>query len=193
MDKYLGILKDGSSYLKERNSKFHGFAIPVESIEHAKTYLMNQKEQHSQANHFCYAYRIGLKSVIERFSDDGEPSNSSGRPILHALLSAKLDNSMIVVVRYFGGKKLGVSGLIYAYGQTAQMALKNATLGEKTILESIHFSAEQEHLYLVYELSKKLKIKMVVNQNKVVVKCVPSMTTSIKEQLIKIPTLVLLE
>ena len=122
---------------KEKNSKFFGYAFPVTTIDEVKIYVEQLKKQHFGAVHFCYAYQIGTEKIEFRANDDGEPSNSAGIPIYGQIQSFGLTNILIVVVRFFGGTKLGVGGLITAYKTTAQLALENASIIEKTI--DVHF------------------------------------------------------
>ena len=122
---------------KEKNSKFFGYAFPVTTTDEVKIYIEQLKKQHFGAVHFCYAYQIGTEKIEFRTNDDGEPSNSAGIPIYGQIQSFGLTNILIVVVRFFGGTKLGVGGLIAAYKTTAQLALENASIIEKTI--DVHF------------------------------------------------------
>ena len=122
---------------KEKNSKFFGYAFPVTTTDDVKIYIEQLKKQHFGAVHFCYAYQIGTEKIEFRTNDDGEPSNSAGIPIYGQIQSFGLTNILIVVVRFFGGTKLGVGGLITAYKTTAQLALENASIIEKTI--DVHF------------------------------------------------------
>ncbi len=123
---------------KEKNSKFFGYAFPVTSEEEVKTHIENLKKQHFSARHWCYAYQIGTSKIQYRANDDGEPNNSAGIPIYGQIQSFEVTNVLVVVVRYFGGVKLGVGGLISAYRTGAQMALSEAEIIEKTI--DVHFS-----------------------------------------------------
>ena len=118
---------------KEKNSKFFGFAYPVLNEDEVKFYLENLKKEHHSARHWCYAYQIGTETIAYRANDDGEPSNSAGMPIYGQIQSFDVTNILVVVVRYFGGVKLGVGGLISAYKTTAQLTLETCTIVEKTI------------------------------------------------------------
>ena len=122
---------------KEKNSKFIGYAYPITSENEVKTHIENLKKEYFSARHWCYAYQIGIEKIQYRANDDGEPNNSAGMPIYGQIQSFEVTNVLVVVVRYFGGVKLGVGGLITAYKTTAQMALENAEIIEKTI--DIHF------------------------------------------------------
>ena len=122
---------------KEKNSKFFGYAFPVTTEEEVKEILEKLRKDHFSARHWCYAYQIGIEKIQYRANDDGEPNNSAGMPIYGQIQSFDITNVLIVVVRYFGGVKLGVGGLISAYKTAAQMALESAEIIEKTI--DIHF------------------------------------------------------
>ncbi|MFT3793922.1 IMPACT family protein [Flavobacterium sp.] len=122
---------------KEKNSKFFGYAFPVTSEDEIKNHLETLRKRHFGAVHFCYAWQMGTTKIAFRANDDGEPSNSAGMPIYGQIQSFGLTNILIVVVRFFGGVKLGVGGLITAYRTAAQMALENAAIVERTI--DVHF------------------------------------------------------
>jgi uncharacterized YigZ family protein len=118
---------------KEKNSKFLGYAYPISSEDEVKPILLGLRKQHPNAVHFCYAYQLGVEQFSYRANDDGEPSGSAGIPIYGQIQSFEITNVMVVIVRYFGGVKLGVGGLISAYKTTAQQTLESATIIEKTI------------------------------------------------------------
>ena len=139
-DKYLTINAPSEGLYKEKGSKFIAFAIPVSNVEQIKTILEEKRKEHHDARHVCYAYILGVDKADYRSNDDGEPSGTAGRPILGSLLSAGVTNVLIAVVRYFGGTKLGTSGLINAYKVASADALENAEIVEKTVDEEIHIS-----------------------------------------------------
>ncbi|AXT63484.1 YigZ family protein [Aquimarina sp. AD10] len=118
---------------KDKNSKFFGFSFPVTNEEEVKQIIDQLKKRHHSARHWCYAWQIGTETIRYRSNDDGEPSNSAGQPIYGQIQSFDVTNILIVVVRYFGGVKLGVGGLINAYRTSAQLALENSNIIEKTI------------------------------------------------------------
>jgi uncharacterized YigZ family protein len=130
---YRTITSETVSDFRDRGSKFFGYAFPVDSVSLAKQKLQQLKKQHPKANHHCYAWRIGQLGEECRSSDDGEPSGSAGKPIEGQILSRKLTNVMVVVVRYFGGTLLGVPGLIHAYRTAAAEALESAGVEEHNI------------------------------------------------------------
>jgi uncharacterized YigZ family protein len=146
---------------KDKNSKFFGYAFPVQNEEEVKNHLVQLKKQHFSARHWCYAYQIGTEKISYRANDDGEPNNSAGIPIYGQIQSFDVTNVLIVVVRYFGGIKLGVGGLITAYKTAAQMALENATIVEKTI--DVHFQLFFEYKYMnkVMLIIKEKKLEII--------------------------------
>ncbi|MDE1206706.1 IMPACT family protein [Tenacibaculum larymnensis] len=137
-DTYKTITKPSEETLfKDRNSKFFGYAFPVFSEEDIKERLEELRKQHHTARHHCYAWQLGTEKIRFRANDDGEPSNSAGQPIYGQIQSFDVTNVLIVSVRYFGGTKLGVGGLINAYRTSAQLALEASEIVEKTI--DIHY------------------------------------------------------
>ena len=146
---------------KEKNSKFFGYAFPLQSEEEVKPILENLRKLHPNAGHFCYAYQIGTASTTYRANDDGEPSNSAGMPIYGQILSFSVTNVLIVVVSIFGGVKLGVGGLIAAYKTTAQMVLETCAIVEKTI--DIHFIITFDYINMnkIMRIIKEKKLEIV--------------------------------
>lgn len=134
-DTYRTITKPSEEILyKEKNSKFFGYAFPIQNEDEVKDLLENIKKQHHSARHWCYAWQLGTgQNISYRANDDGEPNNSAGMPIYGQIQSFDLTNTLIVIVRYFGGVKLGVGGLITAYKTAAQMALESSEIIERTI------------------------------------------------------------
>ncbi|MCP2038854.1 YigZ family protein [Chryseobacterium sp. HSC-36S06] len=114
--------------LKEKGSKFIGFAFPVNTETDLKKSLEKIREEHPKATHHCYAFRLGMKGENYRANDDGEPSGSAGLPIYNQLLAHEITNILVIVVRYYGGTKLGVSGLVKAYKESAKMTLEEAEM-----------------------------------------------------------------
>ncbi len=132
-DTYKTILTAAEALYKEKSSKFLIYAYHVECEEQVKEYLEPLRKLHYDATHHCYAWRIGYRGEKFRANDDGEPSSTAGKPILGQLLSHEITNCLIVVVRYFGGTKLGVSGLIEAYRDSAALVIESAEVVELTI------------------------------------------------------------
>lgn len=139
-DSYKSILKPSTGIYKELGSKFLSFAYPVSFEEGTKELVQNIKKSHFDARHHCFAYRLGLSGDLWRANDDGEPSSSAGKPIYGQLLSYELSDVLIIVVRYFGGTKLGIPGLIRAYRSAAADAIINAEIIEKIAGETVDFS-----------------------------------------------------
>lgn len=132
-DLYKTIESPSEGLFKDKGSKFMAFAYPVFSEDEIKEHLLRIKKEHFSARHHCYAWRLGADKEHFRANDDGEPSSSAGKPILGQIQSFDLSNILIVVVRYFGGTLLGVSGLINAYRAAAKDAIENANIIEKTV------------------------------------------------------------
>ena len=161
-DTYKTIANPSEEVLfKEKSSKFFGYAFPVSSQEEIKTHLEHLKKQHVGAVHLCYAYQIGTEKIEFRANDDGEPSNSAGMPIYGQIQSFELTNILIVVVRFFGGTKLGVGGLISAYKTTAQMALEAASIIEKTIDVSFKITFDYKNINKVMRIIKEKKLHVI--------------------------------
>jgi uncharacterized YigZ family protein len=131
----LAVLSEG--LYKEKGSKFIGYATPCYNEQEAKELLAGWRKAHHQSRHLCYAYRFGLKKDVYRANDDGEPSNSAGAPILGQIQSFELTNVLVGVVRYFGGTKLGVGGLIQAYRTAAREAILNGEMVDRKVFEHI--------------------------------------------------------
>lgn len=140
IDHFYTIKKKGSSLYKEKGSKFIGYAFPVRSLEQVNQQLESLRKEHHDARHHCYAYKLGDAGDQTRANDDGEPNHSAGDPILGQIKSLSLTYTLIVVVRYFGGTKLGVSGLISAYKTAAEEALKNSIIHKEFITHTIKLS-----------------------------------------------------
>ena len=140
----------------EKRSKFLAFAIPVQSVDEVKALVAEYQKRYYDARHACYAYMLGAERTDFRANDNGEPSGTAGKPILGQINSYGLTNILIIVVRYFGGIKLGTSGLIVAYRQAAIEALENAQIIEKTVDDDITFSFEFPMMNAVMKVVKDL-------------------------------------
>jgi len=163
-DTYKTIEKPSDEVLfKEKNSKFFGYALPVQSENEVKEILDQLKKQHYTARHWCYAYQIGTKTKIYRANDDGEPNNSAGMPIYGQIQSFDVTNVLVVVVRYFGGVKLGVGGLVTAYRTAAQMALETVEIVEKTINTHFLIRFDYKNMNKVMRVIKEKNLN-VINQ-----------------------------
>lgn len=145
---------------KDKNSKFFGYAFPILNEHDAKLYLEKLKKEHHSARHWCYAYQFGTETVSYRANDDGEPSNSAGMPIYGQIQSFDVTNILIVVVRYFGGIKLGVGGLINAYKTTAQLALQHSSIVKKTINIDYLISFDYKNMNKVMRIIKEKNLNI---------------------------------
>lgn len=141
MDTYLTLAAPSAGLYKEKGSRFLSFAYPVRDEAEARQLIAEREREYHDARHHCYAWRLGADRERYKLSDDGEPSGTAGRPILGQLLAADLTYALIVVVRYFGGIKLGTGGLTVAYKTAAADALANATIVQRTFdtLFDVHF------------------------------------------------------
>jgi uncharacterized YigZ family protein len=161
-DTYTTIAKATEEILfKEKSSKFFGYAFPIQSEEEVKPIIDQLRKLHPHAVHYCYAYQIGTEKISYRANDDGEPSNTAGAPIYGQIQSFGLTNLIVVVVRIFGGIKLGVGGLITAYKTTSQLVLEQAEIVEKTI--DIHFliTFDYKNMNKVMRIIKEKKLDIV--------------------------------
>lgn len=163
-DCYQSISAPCSGIYKDKGSKFLAFAYPVESETEIKDIISKIKKDYFDARHHCYAYRIGYKGDIWRFNDDGEPSSTAGKPIYGQLLSNELSDILIVVIRYFGGIKLGVPGLIKAYKSATQDAIAQAQIVKKIAADNIVFNYRYENMNSVMKILKDLDIPLVRQQ-----------------------------
>lgn len=145
---------------KDKGSKFIGYLFPVTSEEEVKQYLEEIKKQYHDARHWCYAYRLGFDGLTYRVNDDGEPSNTAGQPIYGQLLANDITNVLLIVVRYFGGVKLGVGGLIKAYRTCAEETLAEAVIEEKTIKSTFHIHSTYEHVDKVMRIIKTYDLEI---------------------------------
>ncbi len=151
---------------KEKNSKFFGYAFPITSEEEVKLHLYNLRKKQHGAVHFCYAFQLGTETIQFRANDDGEPSSTAGMPIYGQIQSFGVTNVLVVVVRFFGGIKLGVGGLISAYRIAAQMALQEAEIIEKTIDIQFLISFEYKNMNKVMRVIKEKNLEIITQQMK---------------------------
>lgn len=146
------------SLFKEKSSKFFGYGFPVTTEEEVKDIISEIKKNHHSARHWCYAWRLGVDPGRFRVNDDGEPSNSAGQPIYGQILSFDVTDVLVVVVRYFGGVKLGVGGLIRAYKASAQLTLEESSIIEKTIEEKLELTFEYQFMNKVMRIIKQKRL-----------------------------------
>jgi len=151
-----------SEVYKVKGSKFIGYAFPVKTDEQIKEFLAQVKIEHYKARHWCYAWQIGYNNKAKyRANDDGEPSNSAGLPILGQIHSFNLTDVLVIVVRYFGGTKLGVGGLVSAYKTAAKMVLETAKIENKTINYSFGIIFDYKDMDKVLRIIKEAKATIV--------------------------------
>ena len=169
-DLYKTITKPAQGELfKDKNSKFYGYAFHVTKEEQVKTHLEALKKEHYSARHWCYAYQIGTETISYRANDDGEPNNSAGMPIYGQIQSFDVTNILIIVVRYFGGVKLGVGGLINAYRTGAKLASESAEIIEKTINKEFQLKFEYKNMSKVMRLLKENQVE--IKKQKLEINC----------------------
>jgi uncharacterized YigZ family protein len=164
-DTYKTLQNPSQGEFKDKGSKFIGFAYSIKTEDEGKEIIKQLKKEHPQANHHCWAMVLGANKEFQKSSDDREPANTAGKPILRAILQKDLTYVLVVVVRYFGGKLLGVPGLINAYHGAAIAALNNANTIEKQVIEQYEVEADfilHNHLYKV---SKNNSIKLYPHSN----------------------------
>ena len=162
-DSFRTISQSSEGIYTEKRSKFLAFAIPVESVEEIKDIVAQYQKKYYDARHVCYAYMLGAERTEFRANDNGEPSGTAGKPILGQINSNELTNILIIVVRYFGGIKLGTSGLIVAYKQAAAEAIAAAEIIEKTVDTDITFLFEYPFMNDVMRIVKE-ENPQIVNQ-----------------------------
>jgi uncharacterized YigZ family protein len=197
MDTFFTISSPSEGLYKEKGSRFIAFAYPVCSESEIKQYLNELKKKYYDARHHCYAYRLGVEGESWRAVDDGEPSGSAGKPILGQLLSNNLTNIVVFVVRYFGGIKLGVPGLINAYRSATADAIINAEIVEKEDKDG--FSIEFNYLAMndVMKIIKDEQIEIVKQEFEIVCRIElqvrRSLSEIIKDKFAKIKNVSLIE
>ncbi|MEI7596752.1 MAG: YigZ family protein [Bacteroidota bacterium] len=178
-DTYKTIKEIATGQFKDRGSKFIGFAFPVCSEEDVKIIVADTKKKYHDASHHCYAYILGSDKSAYRINDDGEPSGTAGKPIHGQILSKDLTNILVIVIRYFGGTKLGVSGLINAYKQSASEAINNAVIIEKTVDEIYEVTFDYLAMNDVMRILKDDQIKQLNQEFELICK----ITFSIRKQM----------
>jgi len=158
------IQATSEGFYKEKGSKFLAFAVPVTSEDEVKAFIAQKRKEHHLAVHVCSAFRLGADLKLYRSSDDGEPSNSAGPPILGQIQAFELTNVLIAVVRYYGGTNLGVGGLITAYKTASKAALENAQLIEKEEMEFFELTCTYEQMPKVMSFLKKEDVEILSHQ-----------------------------
>ena len=186
-DLYKTITKPSIETLfKDRNSKFYGYAFPVTEEASVKDFLEFLRKKHHTARHFCYAWQLGTESVRFRANDDGEPSNSAGMPIYGQIQSFDVTNILVVSVRYFGGTKLGVGGLINAYRASARLTLESSAIEEKTIDESFQLNFQYDLMSKVLRILKENSITITRQKLEMDCEMIIAVRKSLTQKVVKI-------
>ena len=160
-DTYQILASDSYGEYKEKGSKFLAYAYPVKSIEDVNFYQEEIRNLHPKARHYCYAYRIGIDGDIYRTNDDGEPSGTAGKPIYGQLLSHNVSDVLVIVIRYFGGTKLGASGLINAYRTATHEALSVGEKKDKTLCDIYRLTFDYGEMGHVLNVTKALNLEII--------------------------------
>lgn len=196
-DTYKTIEKLAEGTYSEKRSKFLAFAIPVHSLDEVKEHLKYYEKKYFDARHVCYAYMLGADRTYFRANDNGEPSGTAGRPILGQINSFGLTDILLLVVRYFGGIKLGTSGLIVAYKAAAQEALNAAVIIEKTVDAEVTFIFEYSFMNDVMRIVKEESPEIISqdfdNNCRMTLRIRKSQFDRLKERLLKVETLRIIE
>ena len=196
-DTYKTIEKLAEGTYSEKRSKFLAFAIPVHSLDEVKEHLKYYEKKYFDARHVCYAYMLGTDRTNFRANDNGEPSGTAGRPILGQINSFGLTDILLLVVRYFGGIKLGTSGLIVAYKAAAQEALNAAVIIEKTVDAEVAFIFEYSFMNDVMRIVKEESPEIISqdfdNNCRMTLRIRKSQFDRLKERLQKVETLCIIE
>ncbi len=159
-DAYLSVRNSSEGLYKELGSKFIASVHPVSSEEEVEQRLNAIRKEHPKARHYCYAYKLGFGENRYRMNDDGEPSGTAGRPIYGQIISAKVTNTLVVVVRYFGGTKLGASGLVHAYKTAAEDALSGADIVKKYRQRIFELELPYDHFGSAMDVLKSIKARI---------------------------------
>lgn len=159
-DTYQILASSSEGEYKEKGSKFLAYAYPVQSISEVEIRLEDVRALHPKARHHCYAYRLGIEGDLYRANDDGEPSGTAGKPIHGQLLSYDVSDTLVVVVRYFGGTKLGASGLIHAYKTAASEALAQGTLRDRVLSDVYRLTFDYAEMGHVLNVVKSLDLNI---------------------------------
>lgn len=161
MDAYLTIAQRGEGNYTEKRSRFLSFALHVENEDDVKDTIAQFRKKYYDARHVCYAYVLGPEKSATRANDDGEPSGSAGKPILGQITSMDLTDTLVVVVRYFGGVKLGTGGLFSAYKIAAKEALNDAEIEERIVKERLKVAVPYADVDVIMRLSKNAGAEIV--------------------------------
>lgn len=163
-DTYLTLARPSEAIFREKMSKFLAFAHPASTVEEAKAVIAQYQKKYFDARHVCWAYMLGFERTDFQSNDNGEPSGTAGKPILGQINSFGLTDTVIVVVRYFGGIKLGTSGLIAAYREAARLALEEAEIVERKVMKHISFTFPYLSMNDVMRLVKQSNLEILSQQ-----------------------------
>ena len=163
-DEYRTISSRSEGIFRDKGSKFMAYAFPIQNAHQVKECLSQVKTDHPKARHFCWAYRLSQDRSVFKFSDDGEPAGSAGRPILNVVLSAELTQIFVVVVRYFGGTLLGVPGLINAYKEATKEALAQAEIIQLTVNDQYRLVFGYLQLNDIMRIVKEMPLEVLSQQ-----------------------------
>lgn len=182
VEEYSSLKGLSEGLYKEKGSKFIAYATPVRSEDEVKLRLEEWKKLHPQARHLCYAYRLSPDASLYRAYDDGEPNNSAGAPILGQIKSFELTDVLVGVVRYFGGTKLGVSGLIQAYKEAAKEAIVNGSVIAKKVEWIAQVSFNYEQMSLVMNVVKRMDLEVIRSEFELVCELELAVFVGIKDE-----------
>ncbi len=157
---YNEIEYDSKSFYSEKSSRFVSYAFKVNNVSDVKLRLQNIRKLEKNANHYCYAYVLKHDQSDFRMNDDGEPSSTAGKQIYNVIKKFNLTNIIVIVVRYFGGTKLGISGLIRCYRSCAKLAINNSKIINKKIIDLIEINFKIEHINSVMKIIKNENLKI---------------------------------
>ena len=160
-DSYKVLIKPSEGTYSELRSKFLAFAIPVRTAEEALEQVAKYQKEYFDARHVCWAYRLGPEGEEYRSNDNGEPSGTAGKPILGQMVSADVSDLIILVIRYFGGVKLGTSGLIVAYKTAASLAIEAGEFAERLVEKEMKLTFGYEHMNMVMRMVKELQPRII--------------------------------
>lgn len=163
-DTYLTLARPSEAIFREKMSKFLAFAHPASTVEEAKAVIAQYQKKYFDARHVCWAYMLGFERTDFQSNDNGEPSGTAGKPILGQINSFGLTDTVIVVVRYFGGIKLGTSGLIAAYREAARLSLEEAEIVERKVMKQIEFTFPYLSMNDVMRLVKQSNLEILSQQ-----------------------------
>lgn len=163
-DTYLTLARPSEAIFREKMSKFLAFAHPASTVEEAKAVIAQYQKKYFDARHVCWAYMLGFERTDFQSNDNGEPSGTAGKPILGQINSFGLTDTVIVVVRYFGGIKLGTPGLIAAYREAARLSLEEAEIVERKVMKQIEFTFPYLSMNDVMRLVKQSDLEILSQQ-----------------------------